>query len=507
VSVSRGGADANGFSSSPSISSDGRYVAFASRASNVVKRDKSHTFDVFVRDLVSHTTSLVSAAIGGAGGNGASDEPAMSANGRYVAFRSSATNLVAGDTNGATDIFVRDLVGKTTKRVSIATGGTQANAESSDPIISADGSLVAFTSPASNLGPPTGVYYEAFTHNARNGATLLAGVGAGETDCNGETIQYRSAVGLSADGKHIAITAWCNASLYLYDRVRRTGVTHLVDATYTGSGVGGDFSSVRYTPNGSTMAWVATSRGPGSVNLLNTATRIGDTIDPKQTGVYSGGLGLSADGERVVYVGGNGHEPIFDMTVGQPKVYSYDRSDGTLRYISVPLGGPAAEANNDCGDPVLSADGITAAFVCAASDLVTGDNNGVRDVFARPVASAPAPELQAIVSTADASVAEPSSGSVNATITVSLDRPPQFDTGINLTFYDVTATSPADYDATPQAVNFAPGQTSATVEVPVYADSLIEGNETFGVTTDVGFGDATLGSHANAVVTIHDATP
>jgi Calx-beta domain. len=131
----------------------------------------------------------------------------------------------------------------------------------------------------------------------------------------------------------------------------------------------------------------------------------------------------------------------------------------------------------------------------------------VRDVFARPVASAPAPELQAIVSTADASVAEPSSGSVNATITVSLDRPPQFDTGINLTFYDVTATSPADYDATPQAVYFAPGQTSATVEVPVYADSLIEGNETFGVTTDVEFGDATLGSHANAVVTIHDATP
>jgi Calx-beta domain len=162
--------------------------------------------------------------------------------------------------------------------------------------------------------------------------------------------------------------------------------------------------------------------------------------------------------------------------------------------------------HNSCGDPVLSADGNTAAFVCAASDLVAGDNNGVRDVFARPVTSAPPPNLQAIVSTPDVSVTEPTTGSTNATITVNLDRPPRFDSEIQIRFYDITATSPADYDGTWQYIDFAPGQTSATVEVPVYADNLVEGDETFGVATSVEFGDATLGSHANAIVTIHDAS-
>ena len=100
----------------------------------------------------------------------------------------------------------------------------------------------------------------------------------------------------------------------------------------------------------------------------------------------------------------------------------------TVRYLSVPLGGAATEANNSCGAPALSADGNAAAFVCGASDLVAADNNGFRDVFERSVASAPPPDLDARITTPSILIAEPQSGSVNASVMVKLDRPPKFDT-------------------------------------------------------------------------------
>ena len=510
VSVDRFGGDAKGPSSSPSISADGRYVAFVSRATDLVKGDKNRTSDVFVRDLVTRATTLVSVSTSGALGNKRSDEPSLSANGRFVAFRSLATNLVNGDSNGVDDIFVRDLVAKTTKRVSVSTGGLQADAESSEPIINGDGSLVAFTSAAQNLGPSV-AYYEAFTHNLRNGSTLLAGLGVGDEECNGETIQYRPAVALSSDGKHIGISAWCNGFLSLFDRVRQTGVTQLVDSTYTGSGVGGSISSARLTPNGSTMAWVYTNaRGGHSVNFFNTASGVRESVDPSQTAVYSGGLGISADGRRIVYIGGNGigDNHVFPgATNGQAKIYSYDRSGGILRYISVPRGGATHEANSDCGDPVISADGKTAAFVCNASDLVAGDRNGKIDVFARSVSTAPTPNLQAVVTVPNLSVTEPSSGTSSATITIKLDRPSALGGEIQVSFVDATAHSPADYDGTTQYVDFAPGQASRTIQLPINADGLAEGDETLAVVTEVEFGDLTPGSHSNAIVTIHNRTP
>lgn len=510
VSVDRSGGDAKGPSSSPSISADGRYVAFVSRATDLVKGDKNRTSDVFVRDLVARSTTLVSVSTSGVLGNKRSNEPSLSANGRYVAFRSLATNLVNGDSNGVDDIFVRDLVAKVTKRISVSTSGLQADAESSNPIINGDGDLVAFTSAAENLGPSV-AYYEAFTHNLRNGSTLLAGLGAGDAECNGETIQYRTAAALSADGKHIGISTWCNGFLSLFDRVRQTGATQLVDSTYTGSGVGGSISSARLTANGSTIAWVYTNaRGGHAVNFFNTATGVRESLDPPQTAVYYGGLGMSADGRRIVYIGGNGigDNHIFPgATIGQAKIYSYDRSDGTLRYISVPLGGTAHEANSDCGDPVISGDGITAAFTCNASDLVAGDQNGKIDVFARSVSNAPTPNLQAVVTVPNVSVTEPSAGTSSATITVNLDRPSALGAEIQVSFFDVTAHSPADYDGTTQYVDFAPGQASRTVQLPIHADALAEGDETLAVVTEIEFGDVTPGSHSNAIVTIHNRAP
>ena len=108
VSVSSNGTEANGFSSLPAISADGRYVAFQSSASNLVSGDTNAVDDIFIHDRQSGTTERVSVGAGGVQGNGPSEFPAISADGRCAAFASAATNLVAGDTNGASDVFVRD---------------------------------------------------------------------------------------------------------------------------------------------------------------------------------------------------------------------------------------------------------------------------------------------------------------------------------------------------------------------------------------------------------------
>jgi Tol biopolymer transport system component len=154
VSAAMGGAAANGASLQPSISANGRYVAFTSSASNLVAGDTNSAAEVFVRDLYTKTTTLLSVGMGGAAANGVSLQPSISANGRYVAFTSAASNLVPGDTNNATDVFVRSLGWhpKTT-RASVSTDGSQGNGDSLQPSLSADGSTVAFTSEASNLVP------------------------------------------------------------------------------------------------------------------------------------------------------------------------------------------------------------------------------------------------------------------------------------------------------------------------------------------------------------------
>jgi Tol biopolymer transport system component len=187
VSVDNRGRQARrGGSSEPALSADGRYVAFASDAPNLVAGDTNGLSDVFVRDRKSGQTARVSVRSDGKqalrdrtrnGSNG----PSISADGRYVAFHSRASDLVPGDTNWAFDIFVRDRFARTTKRVSVASRGTQANAESlGPPSIGPDGRYVAFASLASNLVPgDANDITDVFVHDLRTGRTILGSLGGG----------------------------------------------------------------------------------------------------------------------------------------------------------------------------------------------------------------------------------------------------------------------------------------------------------------------------------------
>ena len=144
------------------ISDDGRYVVFMSAATNVVPGDVNGAIDVFVRDLIGSTTSAVSAATGGGLGNGDSEEAAISGDGRHVAFLSDADDLVAGDANGFKDVFVRDLLTGQTRLVSVDSAGVQQNqpnepdAFGERPALSVDGRYVAFVSHGTNLVVPDG---------------------------------------------------------------------------------------------------------------------------------------------------------------------------------------------------------------------------------------------------------------------------------------------------------------------------------------------------------------
>src|SRR5207248_3118566 len=127
MSVASGGTQGNGFSAGLALSADGRFVAFHSTATNLVAGDTNGKTDVFVHDRQTGTTERMSVASGGTQGNGFSAGLALSADGRFVAFHSTATNLVAGDTNGKTDVFVHDRQTGTTERVSVTSDGTQGN--------------------------------------------------------------------------------------------------------------------------------------------------------------------------------------------------------------------------------------------------------------------------------------------------------------------------------------------------------------------------------------------
>jgi Tol biopolymer transport system component len=152
VNLGPGGAQADDNGYQPAISRHGRYVAFSSSATNLLPGgDRGAESAIYVRDRLSKTTELVSAGLGGGVPNGGSGDPSISGDGRYVAFDSAARNLVPGDDNGALDVFVRDRLARRTERVSVTTAGRQANGDSFAVTISADSRVVAFGSGATDL--------------------------------------------------------------------------------------------------------------------------------------------------------------------------------------------------------------------------------------------------------------------------------------------------------------------------------------------------------------------
>lgn len=249
VSRSSLGEPANDISGGPVISADGRYVAFFSRATNLVSGDTNGTADIFVRDVVAGTTTRVSVDSAGNQADDSSSGEGISADGRYVAFSSRATNLVAGDTNAVSDIFVHDRFLGLTERVSVDSAGNQANGASVvAPTISDDGRYVAFASSASNLvAGDTNGKRDIFVRDRDSGTTTRVSVDSLGNEANDRSPdQYGDAPPLiSGDGRYVAfVSAASNLvdgdtndedDVFVHDRV--TGTTERVSVG-TGGGQG-----------------------------------------------------------------------------------------------------------------------------------------------------------------------------------------------------------------------------------------------------------------------------
>lgn len=226
VRVSRGiDGEPNGASTAPRISADGRFVVFQSFASNLDDDDANGRSDVFLFDRGTGTTTRVSHAPDGAEADGASFTPAISGNGRVVAFASAATNLVAGDTNRFADIFVHDTRSGTTVRASVRSDGRQADGTSFLPDLTFDGDLVAFKSDAANLVPAdSNGRTDVFVHVLASGATERVSVDSFGNQADG----LSGAPKISADGGYVAFPSFASnldpddgnraSDLFVFDR-------------------------------------------------------------------------------------------------------------------------------------------------------------------------------------------------------------------------------------------------------------------------------------------------
>jgi Tol biopolymer transport system component len=353
VNVSTEGQQADARVLRATVSAKGRFIAFSSAATNLVPGDTNRYADVFVRDLVTRTTTRVSVSSAGGQGNAASYFPSISADGRMIAFRSLAKNLVEDDTNAVEDVFLHDMLSGVTQRVSVGSAGQQANGASITTSISADGTVVAFTSAATNLVPgDRNNVNDVFVRDTTYGQTIRVTAGP-----RGEANGVSEGSGISSDGNLVTF---------------RSFATNLVRAD--GNGLADVF----------VRDWVA--RTTERVNV--------STSGAEANGVTFRGA-ISGDGRRVAFrsratnlVDGDTNEAL--------DVFEHDRVTGVTRRISIATSGaqadgralpPAARAASFMSRAFLSATGRYATFGSRAPNLVAGDTNRAADVFVHDLVS------------------------------------------------------------------------------------------------------------------------
>ncbi|MCY2960820.1 MAG: hypothetical protein NTY35_11690 [Planctomycetota bacterium] len=396
VSVATGGAPADSYSSSPAISADGRFVAFVSRATNLDPADTSSEADVWLRDLATGTTELVSVALGGASGDRGSYQPALSSDGRYVAFTSFATDLVAGDRNRRNDVYRRDRRLGRTERVSLDAAGLEVREHCEAPAISADGRHVSFQSLASNLvAGDTNGELDVYLKDLATGAIERVSVGTGGIEGHGPS-GPRSA--LSADGRFVAFTSAApdlvagdtNGDEDVFLRDRWLGKT--VRVSVATDGAQADFNSAlaSMSADGRFVAFVTSSAQlvPGDANAAEDVF-LRDVVAATTERVSLGAGGIEGDGDSpTASISADGRYVAFASwsttfgTAGLPgraQVYLRDRRVATTAIISMSSAGVAG--NDDSAFPAMSADGRRIVFVSFATNLVPLDQNGFEDAF------------------------------------------------------------------------------------------------------------------------------
>lgn len=388
----------------PSLSSDGRYVAFRTFES-LLPGDGDGVNDVYVYDRHTCSLQLISVSSAGVKGNAFSGVPKISNDGRYIAFQSDATNLVMGDTNVLTDVFLHDRQTGITTRVSVATGGTQSNTTSELTAISGDGRYIAFQSGATNLVTgDTNSRYDVFVHDRQTGTTTRVSVGSGGTQATGGDSFHPT---LSTDGRYVAFESSANnlvggdtnnlSDIFVHDRTTNT-TTRVSVATGGAQALpSGSFRGM-ISGNGQFIAFesAATNLVTGDTNsrldifvhdrTTTTTTRVSvATGGIQSTGGDSYDAAISNDGRYVTFwsVATN---LVLNDTNGVYDTFVHDRQTNTTTRPSVAADGTQGTGGESV-NPVISGDGRYVAFHSAATNLVNGDTNAMWDVFVAPTST------------------------------------------------------------------------------------------------------------------------
>lgn len=386
---------------SSSLSADGRFVIFKSLAADLAGVDLNDQNDIFVRNLTNNTTVLVSVNLAGtaAGNQGASDRFTISANGRYVAFESTSTDLVPNDPNGFADVFRRDLLTGVTELVSINRFGTNSgNIFSTLRGMSADGRYVLFSSFANDLvTQDVGNFEDVFVRDMQSGTTRMvslipSGLASGNDD------SFESSI--SQDGRFVAFASYAtnltstgkSANLIdIFVRDLLTGVTTLV-STRQGGGFGAQDDSLnpQVSADGQVVVYrsVANNIADNDENFASdvfawqagTNTLLGARVGATGNN-YSQEPTLSSDGTKLAFVSYASNLAPYDTNFAAD-VFVRDLTAGQTELVSVNAGGVGG-GNWHSIYPRLSLDGRYVSFVSFASDLVNGDVNAAADVFRR----------------------------------------------------------------------------------------------------------------------------
>jgi len=393
------GTPSNGASQKPFITPDARFVAFRSSATNLVPGDTNGRDDVFLVDREAGTVEVVSLSWSGALGNQDAKWPSVSADGRWVAFSSWASNLVQGDTNGYDDVFVRDRVLDTTERVSIATGGSQGNEASASPSLAANGRFVAFESNASNLvGNDGNGWLDVFVHDRDKGTTDLVSVALG--GWAGDA--WSDAPSVSADGRFVAFESYASDLVAgdtlgwwdVFVRDRETGTTERVSVSSAEGEGNGDSRAPAISTDGRYVAFSSSASNlvSGDTNGFRdvflhdretgTTVRISVATDGTQGNASTAYFPSIAANGRYVAFASPASNLVSGDTNGQSDVFLRDRIAGTTERVSLSTAG--VQGDGPSGDYAsVSAAGRHVVFQSDATTLVVHDTNGVRDIFLR----------------------------------------------------------------------------------------------------------------------------
>jgi Tol biopolymer transport system component len=402
VSVAAGGGDTSANSNWPSASADGRYVAFSSWADNLVPNDTNDDPDIFVRDLQTGTTRLVSVASDGPQADGPSFTPSISADGDVIAFRSDATNLVANDTEGHADVFVHTMSTGQTIRVSQKPSGIGANRDSSEPSISANGKVVAFSSLAHNLVPQpvdaTGLCCDIFVSKLATGHITL-----GDPMLTGGGASDSFLPVLSATGRYLAFGSWgcgiakhieCLDESNVYELDLKTGTMSLVSRAYSGTVGFGCGANPAISADGTKVAFISDgdnlvphdTNGAYDVFLRDMTTGATERVSVTSKGAQTnGGLGrvtMSSDGRYVVFQSDAWNIVPADEN-GVSDIFVHDDRTGKTSRASVSSAG--GEANGYSANATISADGHLVVFESDASNLGGRDENFTTDIYGRTI--------------------------------------------------------------------------------------------------------------------------